>query len=847
MKLVYALAGVIVLAGSAWIVASVLEPPLRAEVAEPPAAGAPSESKPSTRAAARSAPNANRVDEARLADDSTSVANEREPVDARPRVVLRGRFVHPNGRPAGGVRWTVFGSRPSTEGAPGRERSEPTVRPAGTTGADGRFQTSFELSEDRRLRLSARLTGFVHYEHKWKGAQPDARFDLGDIELVRTGAVEGQVVSAAGLPLAQAGLPIELHAGRLGSRHTAESDADGRFHFADVDPGQVVLRLDAKFSDEMKRVHVRAGTTTTVELVHDGSDPLRRIEVVISCEPFQPRLYAVDRGIDFGGAILLETTSGTFSATRPRAGSQSYLLSDVPEGAWTLRIEHPDFAPWTMTGVRPGDTVRARLRGSCAVVLDVRDEAGRAIERYDLTAIDLGADFRPNVFTLHEGMSSDAQPLEGGRYEGLFPGDWELGLATEGERVSVSVLGLVAGETRALTVRLESRAEIAGRAVLTTGEPAAGQTVLLLRPAHEGDSPSSLIARANMPVDDPTLRTELQSVRSDDDGHFRFEVEAGRYALSGTRAIGLRGATSAFAVRAGQTLDDLVLELPVGGWIRGTLDRPADGSRDRIGVVHPNVSQEEWMLGGGAHIVKLLLVDDDGSFRFGPLVPGPAELYLAPYGLGGGWGPQGRPLGALLLGEVEVVDGREVEVHLERDAMAKLGVRVFVNGRPEGGLKVTFAKDGAILPLRRRTAPDGRCDTVRLSAGRYDIAVAHGRKGFRTTFRAAVELDSGEQRELELALEVASGQLSIFEPDGAPARDVQVLVLPVGDWPHHVVAHRTDSSGIVSLRLATGDYLLGGTKDEAWPFSMSESELEHFVPFTWTGTGPLEAQLVLRR
>ena len=187
-----------------------------------------------------------------------------------------------------------------------------------------------------------------------------------------------------------------MMAGSEATREAASIDpATGVARIDGMPPGPVKLKAYSQIANWIDGpvVEVTVGEVLEAEIVYDGPDNSRRIVVSASNRPF----YTV--GCDAESVFL--SGQEIERRTGKQLGPSLYVFDDLPEGTYTVEVDHESFEPWSQHGVELGSRVRARLRCNAAIRLAVVDDAtGQALENYQLRIRLDGSNSRPNEFEL---------------------------------------------------------------------------------------------------------------------------------------------------------------------------------------------------------------------------------------------------------------------------------------------------------------------------------------------------------------------------------------------------------------------------------------------------------------
>jgi protocatechuate 3,4-dioxygenase beta subunit len=194
------------------------------------------------------------------------------------RLVPTGRVIGRalrNGVPVADARVVLVRARPESAdelreilGEPAQSeatwhRIEGALREA-RTDADGRF--SVEVTENGPARLTVDVGAGATLVHVLGLLRANATHDVGDLEAVAPGRIEGTVITSVGVD--RSGLVVQLDHGQDGRE--ALVDASGRFVFEELPPGGHHVRLEGRrgllATDPGRAIEVASGATANIEI-----------------------------------------------------------------------------------------------------------------------------------------------------------------------------------------------------------------------------------------------------------------------------------------------------------------------------------------------------------------------------------------------------------------------------------------------------------------------------------------------------------------------------------------------------------------------------------------------------
>lgn len=491
---------------------------------------------------------------------------------------VRGRVVTTAGAAVEGARVQLRGQKPGPQGMtmmmmkPGPDgemelvvQGETRSREA-TTGADGTFEVR---GLDASFRYDLHVTppaGLLKARAKGPALKAGQVVDAGDVAVKRAGAIEGTVTGPDGRPIEHArvalggdgpflgGPPGEGEAGgakftmarravRVGGPapggdgdgpplpmfgRATKTDAQGRYRFDEVAPGEQTLTATAK--------GLRAGKRTTT--VAEG-DTSRGVDLRLA-----DGLALTVRVQDAGGAPIAKATvrvmagfggpGGAGVAAETDASGQA-RLAGLQSSEVTLAVTAAGFAAHTADlALGPGDPDTPRV-----VVLQPGGAVtGRLVREDGSPVVKAMVFLEPLVHgpDVDIQMGDDGRPDAQGRFRlnGVRPGDWKLRVQAPGlapRSVTVKVAG--AAPVDLSDVKLEALRAIpvlvldpdgapVADAVVDAGQGGRGMMVIAVKAGEGEDAPPMVVAR---------------SARSGPDGRARIEgLEPGSFTLRATKA-----------------------------------------------------------------------------------------------------------------------------------------------------------------------------------------------------------------------------------------------------------------------------------------------------------------------
>lgn len=737
------------------------------------------ESASPTRAAraAGGASSGARTSDARPPVAAPSTATARDP-DSR--TTLRGRLVDEDGAVVPGGSWSLCAWR--TVG-PELTPPPPPITwqdRSGPAGPDGRFEVVFEPPTDLQFRIGVEADGFAVTAREWDTLAPGATLELGDLVLVRAGAVRGRILDAQGRSLG--GEPWEVVVQGVGrpDEILALATADpvtGSFVCECVPHGVHELTARSPLSRELARiVEVEAGRTTLSDLEYDGPDLGRRIAVPMRCGLFVTRRPG-PTSVHLEGADGTPGPAATRLELAPRRFFPGVVFDDVGEGPHVVRVEDSSFLAWSMADVEPGTSVEARLEPAAEVRLTVRglsDEAARSV------AVAVTAEASLCWIPLAEGIALDgAQALA----LPMVPGDWTFRVTAGSASCEVRLQGLEGGESRSLLVDFADRPVVAGRVLQADGAPASGVDVRLRRRLSAASSASLEKWRETHTTTDPAGRFEFQR-----------PVEDGLQVVA-TGPGGVQTGSAPLLGDASRSVTGLELVLPAGASVHGRVVAPsgANGAGLRIAFRRENESPVQG---------RSFAVDAQGRYAAGSL---PEELLHVRLLLPEEALPRMALLtgGALELGTVEPHEGELLERDFTPPAWpGAVTLHVRLDGRPASGewVRMERVDAGSSQHLQLRCDAQGLVGPITLFSGRWVARLVEPRSPVGIPF----EIVPSGSIETDLAFERSAGSLRVLGPQGQASGERALTLYADDRLP--VLRTTTDPTGLVRLALEAGHY-----------------------------------------
>ncbi len=765
---------------------------------------------------------------------------------------IHGRFLLPDGRPASGVIAQVEGAAGNQERVDAFGLPKDWSVPPATSGADGKFSSTFDPPRAFQFYVHAKLDGFCTEEWRWSEIEPGASKDLGDVTLRRGGSVAGRIVDTMGRPVRQSwrvqayGVDRDPRSGREPVRTGVVADtATAEFRIDGLAPGRNKLSAGSRVVSRIQgpNVEIRAGEVAHADILYDGPDLGSRITVDLFSEPDALLLESPPE-------IVLEGLGVPARKAKKVQASQSFVFEDLAPGAYTISIDDPRFRPWSAKDVEPGQGVSATLQGSASLHLSVVDaKTGESLTRYSATLRFDGVLWRPNTVSL---VLRDADPPADGRFDGLIPASQTLIVAAPGYGDFALPLGdWKANEVREVTARMSRGASLSGRVVQGPAKKVLSGVEVYLVPAVPRDGRFRWVPPRNSPT--------VKSTRSDASGRFEFTMlPAGSFDVVAECRPGIVAEADGVAIGASDTKEDVELAFPALGRLRGRVLGPEGASFDGLSL-YARPARETTEQG----------VRDLPTYRYWT----PPEDLRTPISADGSYAMDALEAGATqvtlefpMVIRPTIGDGRShetgawtelgtVDVRADADTQHDFDLgstfpgtarfsATIAGGTSAVGAVVELQNDNPIRPIAAASVLDdsGQARIGPLPPRTYQVLL----RGVDTEWfyfaPTPLEIRAADESRMSVEVPLASGELIVVDADsGEPLASPQLLIRLDGNPRSPAVAIHTDAAGRARIRLPPGRYRLGHG------FDVEHGNDPGAIAFDWTEQGSLPAVLRLEK
>jgi protocatechuate 3,4-dioxygenase beta subunit len=550
-----------------------------------------------------------------------------------------GLVTNEQGKPIAGVDVQFYFQSKDDE----RNRPDAGMSRAGArTDGNGRWRSDAVPAEMARIAFSLNHPDYVGDDGYSSTAPIPKLRDMSAVLVMKKGiSVSGRVLDSDGKPIA--GARLVLGRGRFsgGNEPEARSDAQGRFRFRQVKPGEaMVLTARAKGrAPEQKRVALDAGEVEDLEVRLAPGNVIAGRIVDAKGNPVRGAIVATESWRD-GQLNERFTTDADGRFTWNDAPADEVVFSAFKQGFLSIRDMK----------IKGGEAERQlTLRPVLHVTGTVVDaDTGKPINAFTLT---------PGILFAQRGEGQRPRPLywessrAGARTNAAGKFETQFDEPRDGHALRVNAEGYLPADSRvfkddegeiALEFKLKKGKPILGTLVAAAdGTPLAGADLVIVQPG-----PGMTYVR-----DGTTDHRDNAAVaRSDESGHYRIPPQAGTFTLLITHDRGYAEVTSEQLAKS--------TDVTVQPWskIHGVYRAGAKPVADKALVINRRDRGYDDTAPRIYHYVNAT-TDKDGHFGFDHVPPGTATVgYHVP--MGGGTST------IAILKTVDVTPGQDLELNV---------------------------------------------------------------------------------------------------------------------------------------------------------------------------------------
>lgn len=783
-----------------------------------------------------------------LASGSTQHRAAAERIEGTEPARIMGRFLLAGNTPATHALYRLDGREIADLQSDCVLRPSRFTRVTGRAGSDGRWEVRFDPPPALDFTLSARVEDHAPWSASWSNIAPGAIINVGDIQLVKGGTIQGRIIDVDRVPIVghawtvwgrSIGSPIEVDGATdfyarvdpLTASFLVEYVTPGRFEVSATSPLGFVRHCIVAIADE---------TVLSLEISIDTTLLSSYLSLWTQCiVPGRPDpKYVLLRGEDGVPQSPLPDNAAD-------AAALPFRFAAPPGASVTLSITDPRYRSWQYVGKLDASIV-ATLEGTSGLSLLVTGDNGTAPESYAVTIRHCDALGRVTVVY-------DRLMPQGNTVTGLTPGNYRVSVRRGSLALHVNVEELGAAETRLVTVPLDQASMVRGRVVYTDGRPAAHACVAPITKAQAGDWPQlrdRLVVLGNAGHDD------VEMVIADDNGEFAFSLgRSGEYAILAWVFNGSETLSPFLAADDRLRKGRVELVLPRGGVLVGRLIAPEKVSFAGLRLwICPTASDTSGAWSSEVRRAVARDVQPDGRFEVGPVPPGPSDIYLLlpeeKRRLGGAVTVQDG-LAELRIGSILIEEGARLERDLVvGDFPGTLAVSTVVNGEGIAGLELELEQEhgNRKLVVRGSTDSHGASEPLRVFSGSWYLTVRDPDLGWE--YRHAVPLlaRAAQQQAVRVEIQVVSGRVCFLDArTGEPYANRRIALIGAVNVRHgRRSAWRyatTNLEGCANWILPCGEYSFRLEPiDDAYPIPRDERRIANV---DWTLTGPLPMRVML--
>ena len=595
--------------------------------------------------------------------------------------------------------------------------------------------------------------------------------------------LEGRVTDAEGKPTA--GADVMQGQDRVASNPppATKTDADGRYHFGGVKPGELVLTARAKgFAPDLRRLQITP-EVKTADFTLEPGNVLRGRVVDTDGNPIAGAGVAMDtwRGCRTLAMRVSTDSEGRFEWTD--APSDEVLVDVFEDGYMSTRRQ-----ALTAGETEPVITLVPVLSISGTVV---DDETGEPVEQFRLIEGIRWDDVRPPYWS-----RDNAKTQRDGRYEVSFDYPYP------GHLVRIEAEGYVPAVSRVFKsdegeqthdFRLTRGEGLSGVVRLPGGTPAEGAQVTLVTPGRNAYIQNGRESRGS----------DCATTRTNADGKYQFPPESGKWLIvafhdGGYAELHGEDVTSAADITLApwaRVTGRLMIGVEPGGGEGIVLRMREDFDRDEPRVFHDIRTTS----------------DSDGRFAFDRVPPGKVTV-----GREIATGPNMRSIQQMM--PLELAPGEETDVALGGSGRPIIGRVVVPDGR-EVNLAYGMHSMGEKIDLPKPPYPED-----------WETMDADVRREWAQQWRATDEGKAYEQMQQEAYATRRSFSFGL-NADGT----FRIEDIPAGEYTLSIQLHEPPTSGSCGFGDALGrahtevvvPEMPDGRSDE--PLDVGELELTLFA------------------
>jgi uncharacterized GH25 family protein/protocatechuate 3,4-dioxygenase beta subunit len=654
-----------------------------------------------------------------------------------------------------------------------------------TTDAQGKFLC--RTTNSGLATFIARKPG-LSLDWKCWSAREETDEAANALTLTAPAAVSGRVQAAGGKPVAGAEVWVRVAARPLLTTGYRQSpnllyDQEGHKYLATRSGADGAFRIDGLPADaSLELAAAKPGLALNQESSRrfnpsELSFQAGQTNILLTLAPagvIEGQVVEEKTGVPIPGARVVTPVSWFGPSTPPALTGPDgcFRLPDLAAGEYPLQAmigtnAFPDRVCETVSAtVAAGQTNRAvTLTATRGGVLEVtvQDGAEHALEGVTVSAYSASAQVGPALPQSADTAQRGIAQLR------LCPGDYALMVSREGWRVHHTQVSVEAGQTNRQAVTLEPCPQVSGQVLDPEGKPAA-KVAVLLSPFGRGEKRTDAQGRFTVSADVPVVAATQ---------HFPQNLVARDAARNLAAALPLEEGTTNFT-----------LKLEPGLALAGRVTDPAGQPITRAQVqVMLHIERSTSSLGAPA------TTDAAGRFELAALPAGSRYTVIVS---ASGFGRR--------TSEVEPAEGKTGRLELEpfQLPVANLplaGVVLDAEDKPVAGASLYTTRQSEQPQLNGRTDAQGRFRFDQVCAGPIQLNASTSDGSYGTAnveggdTNVTIRLEQGRAvRRLGGGANSSKFSGSVLNPEGQPAANVNVFLLPHGFMPK-----KTDAQGRFTL------------------------------------------------